>query len=208
MTLDPAWARALTALVNQALLLDDDAPNVLGEVAPCSVGVHIKGLDLRALVLVETTQVKVVSWEPDLVADVSISGLRASLFAMAREATQENPTSARGVEIHGDAALAQTLSKLFGRLDLDWEEALSRVIGDIPAHEVGNKLRAMAQWISQSAENFERDVGDYLVSETQAAADRTDAREMADEIDDLRDSVERLEQRVERLLSRRQSRHE
>ena len=204
MTLDPAWARALTALVNQVLSLDDGAADILGEVAPCSVGVHVQGVDLRALILIETTQVKVVSWEPGLVADVSVSGLPASLFAMAREATQANPTSARGVEVHGDAALAQTLSKLFARLDLDWEEALSRAVGDIPAHEMGNKFRAVTQWARQSAENLERDIGDYLVSEAQLAADRTDAREMADEIDDLRDSIERLEQRVERLRLGRQ----
>ena len=80
MTLDPAWARALTALVNQVLSLDDDAADILGEVAPCSVGVHVQGLDLRALILIETTQVKVVFWEPGLVADVSVSGsLPASL---------------------------------------------------------------------------------------------------------------------------------
>src|SRR5690606_8430962 len=56
----------------------------------------------------------------------------------------ENAVRSGSVHIQGDAEVAQAFSELFKHARPDLEEELSRVIGDVAAHQVGNVARSMA----------------------------------------------------------------
>ncbi len=110
----------------------------------------------------------------------------------------------RGGSIHiqGDAEVAQTFSELLNAAQPDLEEELSRVIGDMAAHQVGNAARAALGFGRRALDTFTQNVAEYLTEESRDLPTRTEADEFFADVDKLRDDVARLEARLTRLQQR------
>ena len=83
-----------------------------------------------------------VEAKPDLVLAVT----EESPFALAQAALRGDKPAVR---IEGDVQLAAEVSWLVEHVRWDLEEDLSRVIGDAPAHALGQAARGMAQALRQ-----------------------------------------------------------
>ena len=106
------------------------------------------------------------------------------------------------VHIEGDAEVAQTFSELLKQARPDLEEELSRVIGDVAAHQVGNVARSALGFARRAADTFAQNVAEYLQEEGRDVPSRTEADEFVTGVDRLRDDVDRLEARLQ-LLERK-----
>jgi ubiquinone biosynthesis protein UbiJ len=104
-----------------------------------------------------------------------------------------------GVEIDGDVELGTKLQRIFERLDIDWEEHLSRLTGDIVAHQLGNTVRGFFAWGRRAADHLGHDVADYLQEENETLPVAWEVEEFIQGVDTLRSDVDRLEARVKRL---------
>jgi ubiquinone biosynthesis protein UbiJ len=62
----------------------------------------------------------------------------------------------RHLRIEGDVMLAATIADLAQGLHWDWEEDLSRLIGDIPAHRIGRAIRGVGEELSGLGERMIR----------------------------------------------------
>ena len=100
-------------------------------------------------------------------------------------------------KIEGDTAFAQEIAFLAQHLRWDYEEDLSRVVGDVVAHRVGESARGLAVWRGEAAKNLAENFRDYWVQERPLVASRKATESFSSEVDELRDSVERLAKRVE-----------
>ncbi len=107
----------------------------------------------------------------------------------------------RCAKIEGDTDFAATLSFLVANLRWDFEEDLSRLLGDVPAHRIGDGLRAAARIPRSAAEAITRSAAEYLAEERRALATRLEAENFVAAVDELRDATERLDKRVQRLSS-------
>ena len=76
------------------------------------------------------------------------------------------------------------------------EEELSKVTGDVVAHEIGRFSRGLAGWAGKVAESLGRSTGEYLSEESEALATATEIEEFCTQVDDLSAAVERLEARL------------
>jgi ubiquinone biosynthesis protein UbiJ len=103
------------------------------------------------------------------------------------------------VTIDGDTELAQRFGDIVGGLDIDWEEQLARLTGDVFAHEVGTAARRTARWGKRSTEVLGSDLAEYLTEEARLLPHRSEVDAFLDEVDKLRDDLERLAARVQRL---------
>ena len=90
-------------------------------------------------------------------------------------------------------------SAILDGIDIDWEEHLSRVTGDVLAHQVGNVARGMLEWGRNTLDTVSRDVAEYLHEESRDLPTRGEVDEFLARIDTLRLDVDRLEARVQRL---------
>ena len=86
-------------------------------------------------------------------------------------------------------------------MDIDWEEYLSQIIGDIAAHKVGHFVRDMSQLAKASARTIGLDISEYLRYEKEALLDQTELDEFNHAVDKVRNDVERLQKRIERFGS-------
>ncbi len=124
--------------------------------------------------------------------------VRISPFLVPRLAAGEE-AAYREIEMAGDMELAQEISFLARNLDWDFEEDLSKAVGDIAAHRIANGARAMRSWSRDAALRLAQGAAEYWTEEAPLIASRVKVEDFVAEVSRLRDAIERLEKRIERL---------
>jgi ubiquinone biosynthesis protein UbiJ len=81
----------------------------------------------------------------------------------------------------------------------DIEEELSRLIGDVAAHQVGKLARGALSFGKGLGDTFAQNVAEYLQEESRDAVTRIEVDEFVSAVDKLRDDVERAEARMNRI---------
>ena len=127
-------------------------------------------------------------------ADVTIRGNVPGLLAAN---LMERRT---GIRIDGDAETGQEFQQLLALLDIDWEEKLSRFLGDTAAHRLASTFRGLRQWGRDSAERFGDNLREYLQEETEDLPRRREVDEFLGKVDTLRMDVDRVDARLQRLF--------
>ena len=124
--------------------------------------------------------------------------VRISPFLVPRLALGEE-AAYRDIEMHGDMELAQEISYLARNLSWDYEEDLSRVVGDIAAHRLASGARATARFGREAALRGAQGAAEYWTEEAPLIASRVKVEGFVRDVSDLRDAVERIEKRIEKL---------
>ena len=130
--------------------------------------------------------------------DAEIIGGPFGLLALGGEAPQA-VLQRHGVEIRGDAHVAAAFRELGMLLRPDLEEALSRVVGDVPAHQVGELTRLALSWGQRAAATALVNVSEYLAHERRDLVPRNEGDQFLRGVDLLREDVDRLEARLDAL---------
>jgi ubiquinone biosynthesis protein UbiJ len=190
----------LESLLNRNIAASSTARSLCRRLDTKVLALHMDGLPFsiyfRALgdrMVLETTS--------DAAADAKLSG---TPLALARLAGPMPETALRtgAVHIEGDAEVAQTFSELLKHARPDLEEELSRVVGDVAAHQIGNVARSALGAARRASDTFLQNVSEYLQEEGRDVPNRTEADEFLRGVDKLRDDVDRLEARLGLLESR------
>ncbi len=104
-----------------------------------------------------------------------------------------------GVKIHGDAELARTISEVFKNIRWDYEEDLSKVVGDVAAYQLGMTLRGLARWSRDSILSVRENTRQFINEETDLLVNKIEAEAFFSAVDSLRDKVATLEKRLGKL---------
>lgn len=105
-----------------------------------------------------------------------------------------------GVRLEGDAEFAEALGFVLRNLRWDAEEDLSRIIGDIAAHRVGQGVRSLAAAHARAWQGLRDNLVEYLAEDGAMLATRPQLSALAAELITLRDDLARCEKRVDRLV--------
>ena len=105
----------------------------------------------------------------------------------------------RMVEIDGDSELGTTLAQVLRGLRWEYEEDLSRVIGDAPAHQLAAFGRNAMEGAHRQTWNLAEMLGEYWQEEQPLLAKQRHVQQFVGAVDTLRDDVERLAKRIEKL---------
>jgi ubiquinone biosynthesis protein UbiJ len=131
----------------------------------------------------------------------TLSGTPLALLRLAGP-SPEAVLRSGAVHIEGDAEAVQAFSELLKAAKPDLEEELSRVVGDVAAHQIGNAARSALGFARRAAGTFAQNVAEYLQEEGRDLPSRTEADEFVAGVDSLRDATERLEARIAILEKR------
>jgi ubiquinone biosynthesis protein UbiJ len=128
-------------------------------------------------------------------ADAVIEG---SPLSFLRVATGDAAKSIRagGMDVQGDAEVAEGFRRLLDAARPDLEEELSRLTGDVAAHTLARFARETADFGRRAAYILTRNVAEYLTEESRDLPVRIETEEFHEGVDRLRESVDRLEARV------------
>jgi ubiquinone biosynthesis protein UbiJ len=108
----------------------------------------------------------------------------------------------KSVTIAGDADLAQLLGRLAGQLRWEYEEDLSKLIGDAPAHFAVAQGKKIASAGKAAAVDLLENTVEYLSEEKKVLLNQRDFAIHKNQLMELRDSVERLDKRIALLQQR------
>lgn len=105
------------------------------------------------------------------------------------------------IELSGDTMLAARLQKLLRELDIDWEDQLAPIMGNLASHQSAEAIRGARQWSAKSREQLQQTLREYLQEELRILPDREEAEAFSDRLDELRLRIDRLNARLNRLSS-------
>jgi ubiquinone biosynthesis accessory factor UbiJ len=101
--------------------------------------------------------------------------------------------------LEGDTELAAALAKILRDLSWDYEEDLSRLIGDIPAHQLAEFGRKAVSEVRSQSLNVAQMASEYLQEEQPMLAKKMRVVQFNQGVDTLREDIERLAKRIEKL---------
>jgi ubiquinone biosynthesis protein UbiJ len=188
----------LEAAINRYIALDPEGAARIGELHSRVILIEVAGFGTRLFVIPSTSGVQLYGdygGEPDCV----LQGTPLALARMGVSRRKEDQLFSGEVRISGDTHLAQAFGDFIGGLEVDWEEQLSRLVGDAAAHQVGSRVRAVERWGRRTGDTLTQDLTEYLQEEARLLPSRYEVQAFLDDVDHLRDGVERLAARVERL---------
>ena len=198
--LPTAATAALEAALNRYLALDPDSLRRMAELDGRVIGLQWRGTALALYFLLGPQGVQVLGHyegEPDTL----LSGSPLALAELGLGGDRERALFSGAVEIRGDTETGQRFQQILEAMDIDWEEHLSHLVGDVAAHQAGRLVRAGRQYLHSSADTLRQDLGEYLTEEAQLLPARIQVDNFLADIDRLRMDADRLEARVQRLLA-------
>ncbi|QDX81976.1 hypothetical protein B9N43_12395 [Denitratisoma sp. DHT3] len=101
--------------------------------------------------------------------------------------------------ISGNADFADSLGFVLRNLRWDFEEDLSRIVGDIAAHRIAGLLTGLFGWQREAAARLGQNLAEYLAEEQHTLLRPPELAAFSDEVGRLAADLARLEQRVGRL---------
>jgi len=191
----------LESLLNRNIAASSAARALCRRLDGKVMALHVEGMPLSIFFKSNGEQMS-LDTQHEGTPNATLSGTPLSLLRMAGPAP-EAALRTGSVHIHGDAEIAQAFSELLKQARPDLEEELSRVIGDVAAHQVGNVARSALGFARRAADTFAQNVSEYLQEEGRDAPSRTEADEFITGVDKLRDDVDRFDARLSLLERRR-----
>lgn len=140
-----------------------------------------------------------VSTEYACEPDVTIHGSALALMRLSAADDSGKAMLENGIRLEGDMALGNHFSQILREVDIDWEELLSRNVGDILAHQMGQLARTGKGWLERTAHAMRLNTQEYLQEESRILPAETELRHYLDAVDTLRMDTDRLEARLKRL---------
>ncbi len=159
---------------------------------------HITNPDLR-LYFMPTAERILVSDAYAAEPDVTIHGSALALMRLAKAEDSGKATLENRIQIDGDMGLGNRFSQILREIDVDWEELLSRAVGDVIAHQMGQLARTGKSWLDDSAHAMRLNTKEYLQEESHLIPADAEVRRYLDEVDNLRMATDRLEARLKQL---------
>lgn len=193
--------KPLEDLLNRGISASREAAALCRGLAGRRLQIDPTGLPGAVIIAAEDTGLRLVIG-PANDADCTIRGLPLSL---ARAGMTGTPDSVRhgAAEISGDPAVAQEFWRLLDLAKPDWEEELSRAVGDVVARQLGNAARGLAEWGRRTADALTRDTAEFLSEESRQLPTRFELEEFLEDVDRLRDDVDRSAARLDRIEAKR-----
>jgi ubiquinone biosynthesis protein UbiJ len=192
------FTAGLELLLNSALKLDPESLESLQSFDGKVIQIKLLGLELDFYLQVSPQGIMLMNQYAGE-ADTILAGRPLKFAEMALGDAQKVLFSG-DVTITGDVELGQNFKRWIDKLDIDWEEQLSTVTGDVVAHNAGNLIRSTTAWGLQALTILSQNTADYLKQESEQLPLENDMADFVNQVDEFRDSVARLEARLSKLL--------
>jgi len=180
---DPATQRDLESLDQQILLVDCSLPPLRIAIEPCQDRVILHS-----------------NWQAE--AAVTISGSLVALASMAVNSRDSSSFADSNVQLSGNLETLRKLNDILSHLDVDWEAALADLVGDVPAHIVGETLRKSAQYAGENMQRATSAVVEVAQEELRLTPSRSEYQKFANNVRQLASDTDRLIAKAEKLRAK------
>lgn len=104
------------------------------------------------------------------------------------------------IRIEGNTSLASALAKVLSNMQWDFEEDLSKLIGDVPAYSLTSLAQRTTHVVKQSGHNIASMLSEYWQEENPLITKQRYVEQFIHDVDVLRADTERFEKKINKLL--------
>ena len=130
--------------------------------------------------------------------------LRGSTFDFLRVAFIKKDKALTDIplQVLGDMEFGKQFKEFFSNLEIDYEEQLSKLLGDVTAYPMIQILKTIRCWTRQNIENLGENLTNYVQTEMNWLVSDEELQLFFSDIDELRNDCARLEARIKMLEKR------
>ncbi len=194
--LTSAGLAAAEKCINKSLQYDPATQNALASCEGKILSLRITSPRITIAAVIQEKSIRLMNhWDGEV--DTQVSG---SLIALAQIAqTSVHNLKDSGVTVMGDLQLLAQLQKILQQLDIDWEEMLTQIFGDIIGHQMAQKIRGKIDWTKKRTQTAQQLASEFVTEELQAIPSKIELNDFYRQVDELRLAVDRLEARFNNL---------
>jgi ubiquinone biosynthesis protein UbiJ len=194
----PVLVASLETALNKYLALDSDISHFLAPLSGKVIALNVQPFDQTVYLCPAKDTIQVLDVYPGE-PDTQLSGTLFALGLMGLSATPMRSIFSGEVTITGDMQTGRRFQELFSKLDIDLEEQLSHVTGDVLAHQIGRFFRSGKDWSEQTLDTFKLNVTEFLQEESRDLPAKPEIDIFFRQVDELRTDFDRLQSKIERL---------
>jgi ubiquinone biosynthesis protein UbiJ len=212
MAATPAWLAAVEALLNRGVHASMQATALARRLDGTALLLNIEGMASIRINVVRgglslTGAGSSLDSEAGEPADATISGSPLALLRLAgaTDGRADMPRAAArgaGAVVSGDAEIANMYRELIALARPDFEEELSRLIGDVPARALSQFALKTVEWARGARRTAGENIAEYLQEESRDLVNTTELDEFLQGVDTLRETADRVDARIARLEQR------
>jgi ubiquinone biosynthesis accessory factor UbiJ len=187
--------------INKALEYDPASRTALARLSDHVLAVTLEPAELTVYVM---PGAEAVDLRSHFEGEPSVR-VRGPLTALIRLATgHQNNLKTTGAQVSGDSGVLLELRGILQNLDLDWEEALSQLFGDVAGHGAAQLLREAGLWLRDRGASSRRLLSEFITEELHLLPSRQELEDFYRAVDDVRFDLDRVEARMRHLTTRLQ----
>ena len=196
-----AMTAALEQAVNTYLRLDPEGSAKLGRFSGKVIALQVEGTPLTIYMLPGADGLNLMTHYEGPV-DTTLRGRPLALMKLGL-GDSSKVLMAGEVSITGDVETGQGFKRVLDQLQIDWEEPLARLTGDVFAHKAGHFLREFGTWLGNARGRLAANSAEYLQQEIQVLPTRDEVEAFYEGVETLRDDVARLKAKLDLLARQR-----
>lgn len=200
-TLNAAALAALERAINGALTLDRLGAARIAALQGQVFAIHCSVPAFDVFVIPADTGVRLLGYYEDK-PSCSVSGAASDFVALLGASDKASTLVNGALRIAGDSAPLLELQKALTGLDLDWEQRLGVLLGDIPAHQIGRAVRGSVRWGRGTHDSLLRHVEEFIHEEARLAPPRLEVEDFFADLRVLAQGSDRLQAGTRRLARR------
>ena len=198
MQLPASAISGLEAIINRYLRLDPAIGLRLSTLSGRCIGIEFRGLDLTLYVFPDEHGIQLRD-HSEAVPDTVLRGTPLAVVQLGIGGNTEKTLFSGDVVIEGDVETGQAFKAILDELDIDWEEQLSKLTGDVLAHQLGNMARHGRCAFRVGIDTLEKDISEYLQEELRLLPTRIETENFSAAVTRISMDVDRLSARLKRL---------
>jgi ubiquinone biosynthesis protein UbiJ len=228
MAATPAWLAAVEVLLNRGVHASMQATLLARRLGGTALLLNIEGMASIRISVVRGrlslagagSSLDAEAVEP---ADATISGSPLALLQLAGatglagtagragaaggradmpRAARSVPARGAGAVVSGDAEIANSYRELLALARPDFEEELSRLIGDVAARRLSQFALKTVEWARGARRAAGENIAEYLQEESRDLVNKPELEEFLHGVDTLRETADRVDARIARLEQR------
>lgn len=178
---------------NRLLGMDPQALQQCQQLQGKIIAIHLLDLDKIIYCHPGSWGMRLSLQAPGKEVDATIRGRMIGLMNLSMQSNKISTSIQEHIEITGDVTVAQRLQKILSELDIDWEEQLSKITGDIMAFRISQGIQKTQQWVKDSLQSLALSGREYLQEETHNMPTLPEFERFKQGVTDIRHDVDRLE---------------
>ena len=182
----------IAVIINSALAHDEVSLHALGELSGTKVQIISDSPQFTIYLKIDANQVT-LSNEGDIEQTITLSGSLLALVSGLFDADEISTLYGTGITANGDTGVLKKLNKLMAGLNIDWEAAIGKLIGPMPAHLVTNAVSKIRPAISKNRRRICEIAIEVAQEEFRLTPTKVEFDNFSEEIQLLSSRVDRLE---------------